>query len=228
MVVFVGDDKTTFRNERRDDRRVGCETHRGDKCVLLTKKTGDERFSSHVQLGAAAFQPSATSGHTITTEGFLCRICASTLCLSKPKIIVRRDVEGSSRGPGEIKAVVVILGFTVKKIDGPSGNASDRGRKTIIYTRLEPPSVKGIEVRVERCIAFIGKKVTVESGINTLSKEIAYVAYENEEEIAQIGGEENVVWRVLFIGLRELGPGFMRRSVSITFVCTETKLQMVG
>jgi len=66
--------------------------------------------------------------------------------LSKPKIIVRRDVEGSSRGSGEGKSVVVVLGLTVKEIDGSSGNPGDRGRKTVINTRLEPPSVKGIKI----------------------------------------------------------------------------------
>jgi len=54
------------------------------------------------------------------------------------------------------------------------------------------------------------------------------VTHADEEENAQIGGEENVVWRILLMDLLELGSGFMRRLVSIVFVLAETKLQMVS
>lgn len=73
-----------------------------------------------------------------------------------------------------------------------------------------------------------GKKVTMESGIKSLSEEIADVTHTDEEEIAQVGGEKNVVWRVRFNGLLELASEFMRRLVSIIFVCTEAKLQMIS
>jgi hypothetical protein len=86
-------------------------------------------------------------------QGLFYRICAPTLCLSKSKIIVRRDVEASSRGPRERKGEVVVLRFTIKEIDGSTGNASDRGKKAVIDTLLEPACVKGIEIRVERCVA---------------------------------------------------------------------------
>ena len=87
-------------------------------------------------------------------KGLLYRICTSTLCLSKPKIIVRRDVEASSRGSREGKCDVVVLGFTVKEIDGSSGYASDRRKITVIDTLLESPGKKGIKIRVERSVAL--------------------------------------------------------------------------
>ena len=73
-----------------------------------------------------------------------------------------------------------------------------------------------------------GKYVTVGSGIKTLPKEISYVTHEDKEEAAKIGGEENVVWRVLLMNFLELGSGFMGRCVSIIYVWAETKLQMVS
>ncbi len=112
----------------------------------MTKKTGNESFPHHVQLGGAAFEPGAARGHTITTEALFYRICTSALCLSKPKVVVRRDVEGTSRGPDEGKSIVEVVGLTVKEIDGSPRDTSDRGRKTVIDTHLHPPSVEGIEI----------------------------------------------------------------------------------
>jgi hypothetical protein len=63
--------------------------------------------------------------------------------------------------------------------------------------------------------------------MKTLPEEIAYVTQADEEEIAQIGGDENVVWRILLMDL-EVGSGFVRRPVSIIFVLAEAKLQMVS
>jgi hypothetical protein len=62
----------------------------------------------------------------------------------------------------------------------------------------------------------------------TLPEEIPYMTHADKEEIAQIGGEENVVWRILLRGLLELGSGFMRRLVSIIFIWAKTELQMVS
>ena len=73
-----------------------------------------------------------------------------------------------------------------------------------------------------------GKNVAVESGIKTLSEEIADMTHADKEEIAQIGGDENVVRRILLNCLLKLGSGFMRRPVSIIFIYAETKLQMVS
>jgi hypothetical protein len=73
-----------------------------------------------------------------------------------------------------------------------------------------------------------GKNMTVESGIKSLSEEIADVTHTDEEEIAQVGGDKNVVWRVMFNGLLELASEFMRRRISIIFVYTEAKLQMIS
>ena len=70
--------------------------------------------------------------------------------------------------------------------------------------------------------------MTVESGIKSLPKEIPYMTYADKEEIAQISGEKNVVWRVMLRSLPELSSGFMGRLVSIIVVWAKSKLQMVG
>jgi hypothetical protein len=73
-----------------------------------------------------------------------------------------------------------------------------------------------------------GEEVTVELGMKALPKKVAYMTDANEEEVAQVGGEKNVVRRVLLVELFELGPCFMSGFVSIVFVRAKTKLQVIG
>jgi hypothetical protein len=73
-----------------------------------------------------------------------------------------------------------------------------------------------------------GEEVTVESGIETLPEKVAYVTEAKEDEVAQVGGEKNVVRRILLVNLLELNPWFVCGFVSIVFVRAKTKLQMIG
>ena len=70
--------------------------------------------------------------------------------------------------------------------------------------------------------------MTIERGMNPFPKEVAHVTHANKEEIAQIGGNENIVGRVMFMKFFERGPWFVCRPVSIGFIRTKTKLKMVG
>jgi hypothetical protein len=73
-----------------------------------------------------------------------------------------------------------------------------------------------------------GEKVTVERGMKALPEEVTYMTEAKEEEVAQVGGEKNVVRRILLVDLLELGPWFVCGFVSIIFVRAKTKLQMIG
>jgi len=52
--------------------------------------------------------------------------------------------------------------------------------------------------------------MTVECRLKSLPDEIAYVTHADEEEITQISGEKNVVWRILLLDFLDLSTGFMR------------------
>jgi hypothetical protein len=131
-------------------------------------------------------------------ERLLYRICTFTLSLSKPKIIVRREVEASSRGSSEGKSDVTVLRFTIEEFDGSSGNPGDRGKKAVVRTLLDPPSVKGIKVRVERCVALSGRRKLVatlatyraessrtSTGINDLHQREAGDGMKRDEDASQ-------------------------------------------
>ncbi len=64
--------------------------------------------------------------------------------------------------------------------------------------------------------------------MNALPKKVAYMTNANEENIAHVGGDDDVVGGILLVNLFELGPWFVCGPVSIIFVRAETKLQMIG
>ena len=66
--------------------------------------------------------------------------------------------------------------------------------------------------------------MTAGSEMKALPKEISYATHRDKEETAQMGSEENVVWRVMLMRLLELGSGLMSGLVSIMFVRAKTKL----
>jgi hypothetical protein len=70
--------------------------------------------------------------------------------------------------------------------------------------------------------------MTVGCGIKALPKKVAYVADANEEEVAEVSGDENVVRGILLVALFDWGSKFVCRPVSIVFIRAKTKLQMVG
>jgi hypothetical protein len=159
MIQLVGDEEAALGDEGGYDCGVGGKAHRGDKRILLSEETGNEGFCGHVQLRGAALESGATCRDAVTTKALLNSICASTLSLSKAKVIVRRNVEAAGRCSSQRKCVVVVLGFTVEEYDRPSRNASDWRGETIIYAPLEPSSEKGVEIRIEWSITLPGKRV---------------------------------------------------------------------
>jgi hypothetical protein len=70
--------------------------------------------------------------------------------------------------------------------------------------------------------------VTVECGTKALPKKVAYVTDANEDEVAEVGGDENVVRGILLVGLFELDPRFVCGPVPIVFIRAKAKLQMIG
>lgn len=70
--------------------------------------------------------------------------------------------------------------------------------------------------------------MTIERGTKPFPKKVTYVTHANKEEIAQIGGNENIVGGIIFVKFFERGPWFVCRRVSIVFVHAKPKLKMVG
>jgi hypothetical protein len=70
--------------------------------------------------------------------------------------------------------------------------------------------------------------MTVGCGIKALPKKVAYVTDANDDEEAEVGGDEDVVRGILLGALFDLGPRFVCGPVSIVFIRAKAKLQMIG
>lgn len=70
--------------------------------------------------------------------------------------------------------------------------------------------------------------MAVECGIKALPKKVAYVTDANEQEVADVGCEEDVVRGILLVALFDLGPLSVCGPVSIVFIRAKTELQMTG
>jgi len=70
--------------------------------------------------------------------------------------------------------------------------------------------------------------VTIECGIEALPKKVAYVTDADDNEEAEVGGDEDVVRGILLVALLNLGPRFVCGPVSMVFIRAISKLQMIG
>lgn len=65
-------------------------------------------------------------------------------------------------------------------------------------------------------------------GIEAFTNKVAHVPKADEDEIADVGGEKDVVWRVVFDVGGDLGTGDMGRGESEPLVCAMAKLCVDG
>lgn len=70
--------------------------------------------------------------------------------------------------------------------------------------------------------------MTVECGIKAFPKKVPYVTDANEEEEAEVGGDEDVVRGILLVALFDRSPRFVCGPVSIVIIRAKAKLQMIG
>jgi hypothetical protein len=73
-----------------------------------------------------------------------------------------------------------------------------------------------------------GDEVTVGCGTKALPKKVAYVTDAKEDEVVEVGGDEDVVRGILLVALFYLGPRFVCGPVSIVFIGAKAKLQMIS
>ena len=146
VVEFVRDDQAAFVDQRGDDCRVGRKTHRADKRILLPDELGDQCLRNSVQLGRAAFETRPACGHTVPLQPLLNRVCTSATGLSEPEVVVRGDVQSARAGAGEREIQVIIVRFTIEKVDGASRHARGRVGETVVKASLEPAGIERVEI----------------------------------------------------------------------------------
>jgi len=99
-----------------------------------------------MELVRTAFQAGTARRNAIPFDRFLHCVSATTACLRKSKIIVRRNVESACFRARVYLSVVAILGVSVINKDSASSNARDRMGEAIIHATLEPTGVERIKI----------------------------------------------------------------------------------
>jgi hypothetical protein len=105
-----------------------------------------ERLALTMQVCRAALEPCPTRGDSVSLNGLLDGVCASPAGLSKPKVVIRRDVEGAGFGAGELLGRVVVFTGPVKDDDGATCDTCDRLREAIVDAQLEATGIKGVKI----------------------------------------------------------------------------------
>lgn len=154
VVQFVRDDEAALVDECGDRRRVGSKAHTDDHGVFRPDELGHEFLRLNVQIQCTRFQPHTARGNTIPLQPCFHGIGDSTRRLSEPEIVVRRNVQRTSRRSRQRKVFVEILGNSIKRLDRSSRDTRHRSREAVVHSSLESTSVEGIEIRVQRGVAL--------------------------------------------------------------------------
>jgi len=102
----------------------------------------------------ATFQPGTARRDSISLDTFLYGIGASTSALGKAEIVIRGDIKCPRPGTSEKLGVVIVRGNAVEEEDSAASDTSDGLREAFVEAGFKPAGIKGVEIRVEGCIAL--------------------------------------------------------------------------
>jgi hypothetical protein len=95
---------------------------------------------------------------------------------------------------------------------------------TVIHSTLEPAGIERIKIRVQRRVTIVGHKVGEIRFGKTLSKKVTQMTETDDHDVAYVGGEENIIRRVLDCVFLERFRIIMLRDATISLVHTVAKL----
>ena len=142
VIQLVRNDEASLAHECGDIGRIGGKTHGGNERILHAHETCNESFADSVQVARTTLESRSESRHTITFDGLLDSVCASTASLRESEVIIGRDVEGASFRSCEDLGVVVIGGDTVEEENSAASNSSDGLRKALIHSGFKPSGIE--------------------------------------------------------------------------------------
>jgi len=87
----------------------------------------------------------------------------------------------------------MICGATVEKSDVPARHPGSWARKAVVDAHFETANVEIIEVAVESSVAIFRAEMLVSLRAEALSEEVSNVTECDEDEVAEVGGDEEVV-----------------------------------
>ena len=103
-----------------------------------------------MQFARTSLGARSTCGNAVSMEAGLNTLGASSLRLSKAKVVVGRDVQGARSGAGQNLALIPVRAVAIENPDSASSDASRGLVEAFQKTSLEPPSVERVEVSGQR------------------------------------------------------------------------------
>jgi hypothetical protein len=226
VVEFIGNDQTTLGDKGGERARVCDVTHRENHRSGLANKFGNLTLDLKSKIGSTSSTTGATEADSVLLDAGLHSIGTRTFRLGKTKIVVRTHVESLSVGAGILISAVEVIGLAVHQCDESSGDASGGTSETIIKAHLETSDIEIVEIAVESCIAVAGFEGAIVPGVSeTLAKEVADMTKNDQDKVADVSGENEIVRRLILD--RSLERLSMRLAgVSMTRVEERAKLSI--
>jgi hypothetical protein len=121
-------------------------------------------------------------------------------------------------------SAVEVVGLAIHQSDETSRDTGGRASEAVIQTHLETSDIEVIEITIESCVTIAGLESAVVLRVSeTLAEEISNVTKNNQNQIADVGGKDEIVRRLIF-DRRLKGLSMRLAGVSMTWVKERAEL----
>lgn len=214
VVQLVGDDQGTLGDQSRERAGVGDVAHGEQHSSRLANKGGNLTLDLKGKVRGSHIAAGAAEGNSVALDALLDGVGTGTVGLSKAEVVVGAHVEGFSVGTRVLVRLVEVIGLAVNESDVSARNTNCGTREAVIKTLLQSAGVKAVEITVEGSVAIVNHERLVFLGVaESLAEEVTDVAEDDEEEVADVGGQEVVVGRLVLNGSLE---GLAMRLADVT------------
>lgn len=97
----------------------------------------------------------------------------------------------------------MVVGFAIDEVDESARHASNRPAKAVIDSHLQSADIEIVEITIQGGIAIPLAQVIVVLLPEPLAEEVANMTKDDEDEVAYVGGKEEVVRRLVRDWIRE-------------------------
>lgn len=156
-----------------------------------------------MELRSASVTSGTGKADTVLSGSDFYSVCALSLRLGETEVIVGTHVESLGGSARHLETQVEVIRLAIEQGDESTGHSSNGASEAVVDAQLQSADVEVIEIAVEWCISVSCRQVLVLLLLETLAEEVAHVAENDENEVADVGGQEEIVGRSVLNGLGE-------------------------
>lgn len=224
VVELVRKDQAALGDESRERAGIGHETHGEYHSSWFADELGHFVLNSNSKIARSSISPRTARTETVLANAFFHSIGAGTLGLGETEVVVGAHIQGFGIGAGELVRAVEILRLAVHEGDVTSGNPGSRSGETVVNAHLQTAHVEVVKIIVERSISVLSLQAGIVPLVaEALAKEVAGMTEGDHQQIADVGGQDVVVRRLVDNGRLEL-LSVMLANVSMLLAQQRAKL----